>query len=239
MSKIVKLFFLSLLVISCSKEPEIRPTTPLVIKTADGEVIYNVEVATSPEELQKGLMKRESMPENSGMIFNMYPVRPTAMWMKDTLIPLDMLFIAPDGNISLIYENTKPMSEDLLISRQPVRAVIELNAGQVQKNNIKVGDSVRHQILENMVELEPKPQLAPIAGPAAGPIIPKTGAVPGAIVPKTGAVPGPIVPKTGAVPGAIVPKTGAVPGAVVPKTGTIPGAVVPKTGTVPLPAPEM
>lgn len=235
MSKILKLFFLSLLIISCSKEAEIKPTTPLVIKTSGGEIIYSVEVATTPDELQKGLMERESMPENYGMIFNMEPVRPTAMWMKDTLIPLDMLFIAPDGSISLIYENTKPMSEDLLISRQPVRAVIELNAGQVQKNNIKVGDKVRHQILENMVELEPKPQFVPASG--SGAIIPKGG-----IAPKTGTVPGGIAPKTGVLPGAVVPKTGAIvpkTGAVVPKTGAIPGAIVPKTGAVPLPAPEM
>ena len=72
--------------------------------------------------------------------------------MKNTKIPLDMLFVAPDGSISMIKENAQPMSEDLIISRDPVRAVIELNAGQVRRNQIKVGDKVTHMLLNSLLD---------------------------------------------------------------------------------------
>lgn len=154
MFKLARLLLIALLVVSCTKEPEPKPTTPLIVKTGSGDIRFNVEVASTPEDLQTGLMNRSTLAFNSGMIFNIYPVRPTAMWMKNTKIPLDMLFVAPDGSVSLIYENTKPMSEDLLISRDPVRAVIELNAGQVKRHGIKVGDKVNHALLNNMLDVK-------------------------------------------------------------------------------------
>ena len=234
MLKFARLFFLMFLLVSCSSEEETRPMSPLLIKTANGDVRFSVEVAQTPEELQKGLMHRTNLGFTNGMIFSIYPVRPTAMWMKDTKIPLDMIFVAPDATISMIKENAEPMSEELIISRDPVRAVIEINAGQVQRHGIKVGDKITHAILNPMLDTKtPGPDnginapkdMAPQADipvPAMGKIIPKTGAIqpkPGAIVPKTGAIqpkPGAIVPKTGAIqpkPGAIVPKTGvAAPG---------------------------
>lgn len=154
MFKLARLLLIALLVVSCTKEPEPKPTTPLIVKTGSGDIRFNVEVASTPEDLQTGLMNRSTLAFNSGMIFNIYPVRPTAMWMKNTKIPLDMLFVAPGGTVSLIYENTKPMSEDLLISRDPVRAVIELNAGQVKRHGIKVGDKVNHALLNNMLDVK-------------------------------------------------------------------------------------
>lgn len=167
MSKFVKLFLMALVVISCSKEPEPKPTTPLSIATSDGEVKFSVEVANTPQDLQVGLMNRKTLAFNSGMIFNIYPVRPTAMWMKDTKIPLDMLFIAPDGTVSLIFENTTPMSEELLISRDPVRAVLELNAGQVKRHNIKIGDKVTHTLLNSMLDTAADAKPAVLPAPAA------------------------------------------------------------------------
>lgn len=92
MCKLAKLFLLLLLVIGCTKEPEPKPTTPLLIKTSNGDARFAVEVATTPDDLQQGLMHRSTLAFNSGMIFNIYPVRPTAMWMKNTKIPLDMTF---------------------------------------------------------------------------------------------------------------------------------------------------
>lgn len=240
MLKYAKLFLAALLLVSCSSEEEQKPMSPLLIQTANGDVRFSVEVAQTPEELQKGLMHRTNLGFTNGMIFSIYPVRPTAMWMKNTKIPLDMLFIAPDATISLIKENAEPMSEELIISRDPVRAVLEINAGQVKRHGIKIGDKVNHMILNNMLDTKtpgpdngvnaPKETAAPQADipvPQMGKVIPKGGIVPktGAIQPKTGA----IVPKTGAIQpktGAIVPKTGAAPGGIVPKTG----AIQPKTG---------
>ncbi|MBQ8660931.1 MAG: DUF192 domain-containing protein [Alphaproteobacteria bacterium] len=242
MLKFAKLFFVALLLFGCSAEEEQKPTTPLLIKTANGDVRFAVEVAQTPEELQKGLMHRTNLGFTNGMIFSIYPVRPTAMWMKNTKIPLDMLFIAPDATISMIKENAEPMSEELIISRDPVRAVLEINAGQVKRHGIKVGDTVSHSLLNSLLDTKtpgpdngvnaPKEEAAPQADipvPQMGKVIPKGGIVPktGAIQPKTGA----IVPKTGAIQpktGTIVPKTGAIQ----PKTGAVPGGVVPKTGAI-------
>ena len=155
MPKIFKILACIMFVFACSEEqaPQ-KPLTPLVIKTGNGEVRFAVETANTPKELETGLMNRKTLDFNSGMIFNIYPVRPVAMWMKDTNIPLDMLFVGPDTSIIMIKENATPMSEELIISREPVRAVIEINAGQVAKNAIKVGDKVSHSILNSMVDIK-------------------------------------------------------------------------------------
>ncbi len=169
MLKFAKLFLIVLLFAGCSGEPEPKPTTPLVIKTSGGDVRFMVEVANTPEDLKTGLMHRTNLGFNSGMIFNIYPVRPTAMWMKNTKIPLDMLFVAPDASISMIKENAEPMSEEQIISRDPVRAVIELNAGQVKRHGIKIGDKVTHMLLNNMVDIKTPGPEAEQAAPAAAP----------------------------------------------------------------------
>lgn len=169
MFKYAKLFLAVLLLVGCTKEPEPRPTTPLIVKTGTGDVRFSVEVAKTPEELKTGLMHRSTLAFNSGMIFNIYPVRPTAMWMKDTKISLDMLFVGPDGSIIKIVEATKPMSENLIISEEPVRAVIELNAGQVKRHNIKIGDKVNHMLINNLQDIKtpgPEAQNTPAANAA-------------------------------------------------------------------------
>ncbi len=174
MFKYAKLFLAVLLLVGCTKEPEPRPTTPLIVKTGTGDVRFSVEVAKTPEELKTGLMHRSTLAFNSGMIFNIYPVRPTAMWMKDTKISLDMLFVGPDGSIIKIVEATKPMSENLIISEEPVRAVIELNAGQVKRHNIKIGDKVNHMLINNLQDIKtpgPEAQNTPAAN--AAPAAPK------------------------------------------------------------------
>lgn len=168
MLKFARLLLIALLFTGCSKEPEPKPTTPLMIKTANGDVRFMVEVANTPEDLQTGLMHRTNLGITSGMIFNIYPVRPTAMWMKNTKIPLDMLFVAPDATISMIKENAEPMSEAQIISRDPVRAVIEINAGQVKRHGIKVGDKVTHMILNNVTDVKTPGPEAEAADPAVG-----------------------------------------------------------------------
>ena len=170
LKKLVVFFSFILLLSACSQEEaENHPTTPLSITTVNGDIRFNVEVAQTPDELQKGLMYRTEMPLTNGMIFSIYPVRPVAMWMKNTQLSLDMIFVAPDATVSMIKEHTTPLSEDRIISRDPVRAVIEVPAGNVMRYNIKVGDKVQHAILNNMTSLSEEPEPMNINGP----VIPK------------------------------------------------------------------
>ena len=247
MPKLPALLLASVLLFACSQEVEQKPTTPLVINTSNGEIRFHVEVAQTADELQKGLMHRTEMPLNNGMIFNIYPVRPTAMWMKNTKIALDMLFIAPDATISMIRENATPMSEELIISRDPVRAVVELNAGQVKKHGIKIGDKVSHNMLSNLITLSDVAIPQPALSGANGPVVPKgPNANPGGpVIPKgpNANLGGPVIPKgPNANPGGpVIPKgPNANPGGlVIPKgpNANPGGPVIPKGPNAGLPVP--
>lgn len=237
MLKLLSLIVVSLFTFGCSNETvEQRPTTPLVVTTSNGDVRFNVEVANTPEEMKKGLMFRTEMPLNNGMIFNVYPVRPTAMWMKNTKIALDMLFVAPDATISMIKEYATPMSEEHIISRDPVRAVVELNAGQVRKHGIKIGDKVSHQMLNNMTTLSNLPEPQANMPAVGGPVMPKgPGAAGGPAVPKgPNAAGGPVIPKgpNAVAGGPVIPKgpNAVAGGPVIPKgPNAVPGGpVMPK-----------
>lgn len=121
---------------------------PLEVATATGSHAFTVEVATAPEEQATGLMYRREMAPDAGMLF-VYPAGSRiTMWMKNTLIPLDMVFIGPTGRITHIVERTVPMSTELIGSNGPARAVLELNAGTASRLGIKVGDQVRHPAFE-------------------------------------------------------------------------------------------
>lgn len=154
MTKLIKLFMVAFLLVSCSKQDENAETAKgnLVISTASGDVFYQVENAQTPSELETGLMNRDTLAENAGMIFDLSHVNnQVAMWMKDTRISLDMLFVNSDGQIFWIFENAQPMSEEYIISPAPAAAVIEINAGDAKKNNIQVGDKVKHEFFNNQV----------------------------------------------------------------------------------------
>lgn len=141
---LVTLFALPL--ISDAREPVLET---LIIVTADGtEHTYEVEVARSPAQMRRGLMFRDSMPENHGMLFIYSPERPASMWMKNTILPLDMLFIRSDGTIVTIAEDTTPFSLEPISSGQAVGGVLELNAGQVEQQGISTGDRVIHPIFD-------------------------------------------------------------------------------------------
>ena len=144
MNKFFRIFAIFLLLCSC----ENKNTSPLVVGTDNGALTYNVEVASTVEELQTGLMNRENLPADGGMLFDLSVVngQNTAMWMKNTKIALDMLFITPEGLIFWIKENAQPYSEDLIISPFPAAAVLELNAGEVAKKGIRIGNVVKHPI---------------------------------------------------------------------------------------------
>ena len=115
---------------------------PLEIVTKHGVQVFSVEVAKTDEERERGLMFRTSLPDGQGMLFDFSPEQNVAMWMKNTLIPLDMLFIQANGRILRIAENTKIKSEDIIPSGGPVRAVVELIGGSARKYGIEPGDKV-------------------------------------------------------------------------------------------------
>ena len=117
-------------------------TGTLVLKTDSGEHSYIVEVAMSDGERELGLMFRRALPETSGMLFLYDPPQPAAMWMRNTIIPLDMIFISAGGRVHRIEANTEPFSTDVIPSGGAVAGVLELNAGQAAKIGLKRGDRV-------------------------------------------------------------------------------------------------
>jgi uncharacterized membrane protein (UPF0127 family) len=120
----------------------------LTIVTGSGTHRFNVEVADTPERRAVGLMHRPSMAGNAGMLFDFKTDAPVTMWMRNTRIPLDMLFIARDGRIVNIAERTVPFSEASIPSKGPVRAVLELNGGTSARLGIKPGDRVTHPMFK-------------------------------------------------------------------------------------------
>ena len=118
----------------------------LTIVTAKGAKTFEVEVMRTDEERAQGLMNRRYMPAERGMLFDFKEVQPAMMWMKNTYIPLDMVFIRKDGTIARIAENTEPHSTRTISSGEPVLGVLELNAGISEKEGIKPGDKVQHSL---------------------------------------------------------------------------------------------
>lgn len=116
----------------------------LEIVTKNGVHVFIVEVATTDAERQKGLMFRKELPEGRGMLFDFKLDQDVSMWMRNTLIPLDMLFINADGRIRRIAENTEPLSERTIPSGGPVRGVLEVSGGTAKKLGIAPGDRVAH-----------------------------------------------------------------------------------------------
>ncbi|HWK45551.1 MAG TPA: DUF192 domain-containing protein [Stellaceae bacterium] len=117
-------------------------TSELTIQTAGGARHFAIELAITEEQKEQGLMFRPSMAADAGMLFDYPQPRQVAMWMKNTLLPLDMLFVGADGKIVNIRERAVPGSLENIESAGPVRAVIELNGGTVARLGIKPGDTV-------------------------------------------------------------------------------------------------
>lgn len=115
----------------------------VIEKQGGGVATFNLEIAHKPVDIQMGLMFREKMGKDHGMLFLMgTEPREVSFWMKNTYIPLDMLFIGRDGTIVHIHRNAEPHSEKHIPSRLPVTGVIELNAGRTDEAGLKVGDRV-------------------------------------------------------------------------------------------------
>ena len=123
--------------------------TLLTIQSGEVEHSFSVEVANDPDEISYGLMNRESMDDDKGMLFDFARPRDPAMFMKNTLIPLDMLFIAVDGKVEMIARNAVPGSLRTISAGVPVKAVLELNGGLAAELGLQPGDTVIHPIFGN------------------------------------------------------------------------------------------
>jgi uncharacterized protein len=121
----------------------------LEIASKTGVHPFQVEMAITPEEKERGLMYRRELPEGQGMLFDFQFDQNVAFWMKNTYIPLDMLFIRADGRILRIAENTEPLSERNIPSGGPVRAVLEVIGGTAKKLGIAAGDRVGGSIFKS------------------------------------------------------------------------------------------
>ncbi|MBR0828475.1 DUF192 domain-containing protein [Bradyrhizobium manausense] len=119
---------------------------PLEIVTKSGVQVFAVEMATTEEEKQTGLMYRKELADGKGMLFDFSPEQEVTMWMKNTYIPLDMIFIRADGRILRIAENTEPMSTKIIPSGGLAKAVLEVPGGTAQKYGIRPGDRVAHPL---------------------------------------------------------------------------------------------
>ena len=127
---------------------ELFAKSELVIVTSAGRQTFHIEIAKSPRQQAQGLMFRRRMAADAGMLFPYASPRRLSFWMKNTFIPLDLLFIASDGRIASIQERAVPHSLEPIRSRGKALAVLELNGGTVSRLNIKPGDRVEHPIFK-------------------------------------------------------------------------------------------
>jgi uncharacterized protein len=121
----------------------------LTIESSAGRFEFQVELATTPDQRAYGLMFRESLAADHGMLFDFGHSQPIAMWMRNTYIPLDMLFIHADGRIGRIVREAEPLSDAVLDSGEPVRAVLELRGGITSELGIEPGDRVAYPLFGN------------------------------------------------------------------------------------------
>lgn len=120
----------------------------LEIASKSGVHVFNIELAVSDEERQRGLMFRKELPEGNGMLFDFKQEQDVAMWMQNTYIPLDMIFIRGDGRILRVAEHTEPLSTRIIRSGGPVRAVLEVIAGTASRLGIAPGDRVAYPLFQ-------------------------------------------------------------------------------------------
>jgi hypothetical protein len=117
-------------------------TEKIVIDTQKGPKIFKVEIAADDAARATGLMHRTHLAHGAGMLFDFHKPVMTAFWMKDTPLSLDIIFVRPDGTISMVAANAPPNSTSEIVSPEPVRAVIEINGGAAHDFGIGPGDKV-------------------------------------------------------------------------------------------------
>ncbi len=136
--------FAAILAVGAAAWASASDTSTAMLTTEKGRFAIEVEVADTPDTRQTGLMNRESLPDDSGMLFVFDETRPVDMWMKNTLIPLDMLFLDESGRVVRIGANAQPLSLALVSSGEPVRYVLELNGGAAAQYGAKPGSRLEH-----------------------------------------------------------------------------------------------
>ncbi len=124
-------------------------TAKLAIVSGAKRNVFTVELALSDRQQIQGLMYRRSLAPDAGMLFDYRTPTRITMWMKNTFIPLDMIFIGADGTVVDIAERAVPQSEEIIPTRKPARAVLEVNGGTAQRLGIKVGDKVESEALDS------------------------------------------------------------------------------------------
>jgi uncharacterized protein len=124
-------------------------TAVVTIVSASGKHSFNVELAETPAQMEQGLMFRQQLPPDAGMLFDFKQPTMATMWMHNTLIPLDMLFVDEHGRIVNIHQRAVPQSDAIIAAAAPVRVVIELNGGTTARLGIKPGDQVLFPIFGN------------------------------------------------------------------------------------------
>ncbi len=123
-------------------------TEPLDIVTAGGVRHFTVEIAETDATRESGLMFRKSLAPDRGMLFDFGTPQTVTFWMKNTLIPLDLIFIGKDGHVVSIARNATPMSEALIPSGGPILGVLEVRGGRADQIGVKPGDEVRERIFK-------------------------------------------------------------------------------------------
>ncbi|WP_319520329.1 DUF192 domain-containing protein [uncultured Martelella sp.] len=134
--------FVSASLVTAQDNDIVFPTSELTLHTESGDYPLVVEVATSSPQRQRGLMYRTALERGHGMIFDFGQSRPASMWMANTLIPLDMVFIRADGTVSGFHEQAEPESKAIISSSEPVRYVLEIGGGEAEAYGLKPGDTV-------------------------------------------------------------------------------------------------
>ena len=128
--------------------PASGPTEPLTVLSRTGPKRFEVEVMRDDASRSRGLMFRRHMAPEHGMLFDFEREEPVTMWMKNTYLPLDMVFIRPDGTVSRIAADTEPLSTAIIPSGSPVAAVLGLNAGTAARLGLQAGDRVEHPLFK-------------------------------------------------------------------------------------------
>ena len=125
------------------------PVADIAVDTAKGRHQFKVEIAADHASQEKGLMFRKKMAADAGMLFDFHTTVMTTFWMKNTVLPLDIIFIRTDGAISSVAADAVPFSEAPIPSSEPIRAVLELNAGRAKALGIGPGNVVHAEIFHN------------------------------------------------------------------------------------------
>ena len=134
-----KFFFITVLLVSS------KATARESQLSISNKLSLNIKIADNDSARMKGLMFVKNLPENEGMLFIMEDEAQVNMWMKNTYIPLDMIFINSNKEIVSMAENTKPLSTEIISSKNKVKYVLEINGGLAKKSGLKIGDKINYQ----------------------------------------------------------------------------------------------